>query len=79
MQLPLNAYLVTLAVDRLALEHVGAGLLLAIAQLGGLIGRLLWGLIATRRIGSRTLLAGLRVGMPVCADAFALARPNWSL
>jgi MFS family permease len=53
MQLALNAYLVTLAVDRLALEHVRAGLLLAIAQLGGLIGRLFWGLIATRRLGSR--------------------------
>ena len=38
MQLALNAYFVILAVDRLALPHVTAGVLLAVAQAGGLIG-----------------------------------------
>jgi MFS family permease len=79
MQLALNAYFVTLAVDRLALPHVTAGVLLAVAQAGGLIGRVFWGLVATRRVAARTVIAGLGLGMSVCAMAVAFASPGWPL
>jgi MFS family permease len=76
MQLGLNAFLVTFAVERLALDHVAAGVLLAIAQLGGLVGRLFWGLVATRAVPSRTLLAGIGFGMSAAATTMALAGPG---
>lgn len=79
MQLALNAYFVILAVDRLALPHVTAGVLLAIAQAGGLIGRLLWGAVATRFVPARALVAGLGFAMSACAAAVAVAAPSWPL
>jgi MFS family permease len=79
MQLALNAYFVILAVDRLTLPHVTAGILLAVAQAAGLIGRLLWGWVATRYIAARPLLAALGLAMSACAIAVALASPDWSL
>jgi MFS family permease len=79
MQLALNAFFVTLAVDGLALAHVAAGVLLAVAQAGGLMGRLFWGAIATRLAAARPVIAGLGVGMSVCAMVVALASPGWAL
>ncbi len=72
MQLALNAYLVTFAVDRLGLGHVAAGALLATAQAGGLIGRLLWGWVASWAVTARRLLAVLGVGMSVAAAGIAM-------
>jgi MFS family permease len=69
MQLALNTYFVTFAVTVLKYEHVQAGLLLGIAQAGGLVGRLLWGWVATIFATPRTVLAGLGLGM---AGAFVV-------
>ncbi|MEZ0302602.1 MAG: MFS transporter [Hyphomicrobiaceae bacterium] len=79
MQLALNAYFVILAVDRLALPHVTAGVLLAVAQAGGLIGRLLWGMVATRYHSARAVVAGLGFAMSACAAAVSIASPSWPL
>ncbi len=79
MQLALNAYFVILAVDRLGLAHVTAGVLLAVAQGGGLIGRLLWGMVATRYVAARSVIAGLGLAMTACAIAVAAASPDWPL
>ncbi len=76
MQLGLNAFLVTFGVERLGLDHIAAGVLLAIAQFGGLVGRLFWGLVATKAIASRTLLAGLGFGMSAAAAVMGLAGPQ---
>lgn len=75
MQLGLNAFLVTFAVEQLALSHIFAGVLLAIAQAGGLIGRLFWGLVATRKASSRTLLIGIGFGMTTAALTLVLGGP----
>ena len=79
MQLALNAYLVTFAVEALAFGHVAAGALLATAQAGGLIGRLLWGWVASRALGARMLLAMLGLGMAAAAIAMSRAGPHWPL
>ncbi len=76
MQLGLNAFLVTFGVEQLALDHIAAGVLLAIAQFGGLIGRLFWGLVAMKAVSSRTLLAGLGLGMSAAAVIMGVAGPQ---
>ena len=76
MQLGLNAFLVTFGVSVLQLGHVAAGAMLAIAQSGGLIGRLFWGLVASTWISSRLLLIGLGFGMSAAAIGLAVVGPQ---
>ena len=72
MQLCLNAFFVTLAVGQWGLPHVTAGLVLAVAQAGGLAGRLGWGLVASWAT-PRAVLCGLGLGMAACAMALGVA------
>ena len=78
MQMALNVYLVTFAVSDLRYEHVAAGLLLGVAQAGGLIGRLTWGVVASKLASPRAVLIGLGVGMSAAAVTVALAAPHLS-
>lgn len=71
MQLGLNAFLVTHLVNGLAFEHVTAGLVLGVAQAGGLAGRLGWGFVVGRFCDARQLLAGLAAGMALFAALIA--------
>jgi MFS family permease len=72
MQLGLNAFLVTYLTQVLALPHVLAGLLLGIAQLGGLIGRLSWGAVSDRVRAARPVIGGLALGAMGSALTLAL-------
>lgn len=73
MQLTLNTVFVTLGTRELGLSHIEAGMALACAQGGGLIGRLGWGLVAMRLAGSRMVLVMIGFGMAACAALFGLA------
>jgi hypothetical protein len=77
MQLTLNVFFVSLAVGQIGLSHLGAGLLMAVAQAAGLIGRLTWGVVASRAMPARRLLALLGVAMAACALGVAAAGPGW--
>jgi MFS family permease len=72
MQLALNTYFVTLGVRELGLSHLEAGVALACAQAGGLLGRLGWGYLAMRIDSTRLLLVSLGLGMTLCAATFGL-------
>jgi MFS family permease len=78
LQIVLNTFLVTYGVTHLGLSLVGAGVLLATAQAGGLAGRLLFGLVATRFLPAWTTVIGLGFSMSLCAAVMALAAPTWS-
>lgn len=67
MQLALNAFFVTYLTATLALSHVAAGVLLGVAQAGGLVGRLSWGFVASRIGAASPVIAGLGIGMAVLA------------
>ncbi|SFM65877.1 MFS transporter [Variovorax sp. OV329] len=71
-QLSLTAYLVTYLDAVLAYGLVAAGLALSLAQIGGVIGRVLWGYVADRWLGARRMLTALSVLMCVSALATAL-------
>jgi MFS family permease len=79
MQMSLNAFFVTHAVQNLKIAHVTAGILLAVAQGGGLIGRLTWGYVAARIGSAARVLVGLGLAMSALAVVLALARPGWPI
>ena len=76
MQVGLNVFLVTYGVTVLKLDLVSAGLLLAVAQTGGLIGRIGFGLLATRAPGWTTMMA-LGFAMSALAVLVGFAEPTW--
>jgi MFS family permease len=78
LQIVLNSFLVIYAVDKLGLDLIAAGLLLAVAQGGGLIGRLLFGFVATRYVSAWATLTALGIGMSICAVLVALMDASWS-
>ncbi|TFV35573.1 MFS transporter [Bradyrhizobium frederickii] len=72
MQVSLNTVFVTLGTRELGLSHIEAGMALACAQAGGLVGRLGWGFVAMRLDASRTVLIVIGVGMAFCAALLGL-------
>jgi MFS family permease len=78
LQISLNAFLVSYGVGTLKLDLVAAGVLLATAQCGGLIGRLTFGLVATRIFSPAATVTALGFGMSLCAFLIAMADPAWA-
>lgn len=79
-QLSLTTYLVTYLNESLAYGLVAAGLALSIAQLGGVVGRVLWGWVADQGLGARRMLAVLAAIMAASSVATALlstSLPSW--
>jgi len=72
VQVALNGFFVVFAVAELGIDHVGAGLALAAGQAGGLAGRLGWGVVASRWVTPRRLVALLGFGMAAAAALVAL-------
>jgi MFS family permease len=77
LQISLNAFLVIYAVGTLKLDLVAAGVMLATAQCGGLLGRLTFGLVATRFFSPAMTVTMLGFGMSLGALLVALASPAW--
>src|SRR6478609_9286108 len=75
-QLSLTTYLVTFLTDSLAYGLVAAGFLLALSQVGAVIGRVLWGYVADRWFGARPMLALLAGVMAASSVATALLQPG---
>ncbi|WP_315775564.1 MULTISPECIES: MFS transporter [unclassified Bradyrhizobium] len=75
MQVILNTCFVSFGTAELGLSHVEAGWVLASAQGAGLMGRLGWGVVATRLRSARAVLVMAGVGMAVCALLLGLWGP----
>ena len=77
VQAALNTFFVTYAVGPLARSHIEAGALLAVAQGGGLVGRLGWGVVATRIGSAHAVIVALGLAMAAFAALLALAGSHW--
>ena len=75
-QLSLTSYLVTYLDAVLAYGLVAAGLALSVSQVGGVVGRVLWGYVADRWLGARRALACLAGLMTLAALATASLQPG---
>jgi MFS family permease len=71
MQMALASFLVTYFSAELSYTLLAAGVALSIAQVGGVVGRVIWGYVADRWLGARAMLACIAALMAVCAVATA--------
>jgi MFS family permease len=78
VQITLVTYLVTFLVESFSLTLLLAGLVMAVAQVASVIGRVLWGVLADRVLARRTMLGLLGLGMGVSSLAALTADPGWS-
>jgi MFS family permease len=77
MQISLNTFMVTYGVVALGYNLALAGTMLALAQAGGLVGRILWGILAGSCVSAPTMMFSLGLVMTLTALIFGLARPDW--
>lgn len=77
MQLCLMGYLVTYLVQDLTMSLVKAGIMLAIAQTGGVLGRIVWGTVADRWIRPQRMFGLLGLTMATGAATVALFSTDW--
>lgn len=76
IQMSLTTYLVTYLHDDLSYGLVSAGLLLSVTQMGGIGGRIVWGVVADKWLGAQKALALLATLMACSSMATALLLPQ---
>ena len=76
MQISLNAFLVSFCVVELEMTLTAAGAALAMAQTGGLVGRVFWGVVGDRLGHTRLVLGPL--GLAMAAAAVATVATEWT-
>lgn len=79
VQMCLLSYLVTYMVVHVGRDLVTAGLILAVTQMAGVGGRIVWGGISGLAMTARQVLMLLGVMMAVCGAVMALVGPSWPL
>jgi predicted MFS family arabinose efflux permease len=79
MQVSLGTFLVVYLHDYVGMEVVAAGLMLAAAQVGGVVGRIVWGLVADRWGDPVRLLGVLGLAMAGAALLTAAFTAAWPL
>lgn len=77
VQLSLSSFLVAMLVGELDWSLVDAGLLLAAAQISGVLGRLALGLLADRLHGGTAILVGIGLATGLTAFVVGLLNPGW--
>ena len=76
VQVSLTSYMVSLLTGDLRWALAAAGAALAVSQIAGVVGRIAWGFVADRWLGSRRMLLALAAGMTCCALATPFLSPT---
>ena len=79
MQMCLGTYLVVVLIERAQLSVAVAGAALSVAMIGGVLGRLFWGVLADFGFPSRGVLGFLGVVMAVCAALVTFINGDWPM
>jgi MFS family permease len=77
VQMSFGTYLVSYLKIGLGYSLIAAGLIFSAAQLAGVFGRILWGVVADRLFKPRPVLAVLGVAMALCGMGSSLFAPGW--
>jgi len=77
VQITLVTFLVTFLVESFLLSLVLAGLVMAVAQIASVTGRIVWGVLADRVLKRRTMLGLLGIGMGISSLLALTAGPEW--
>jgi MFS family permease len=78
-QLSLATFLVTFLTERAGMQLVTAGIVMAVAQGAGIVGRILLGWVADRFLRAGRVLALLGIGMAAASVATGLISSAWPL
>ncbi len=78
-QLSFATFLVTFLTQRAGISLVVAGAVMAVAQGGGIVGRIVFGWVADRLLSPSRLLALLGLGMAIASTATGLVSESWPL
>ena len=76
VQVCVTSYTVTFLTHDLRWTLVAAGSALAVAQVAGVVGRIVWGIAADRRGDARPILLALAVAMALCGVGAAALAPT---
>jgi MFS family permease len=79
IQMCLASFLVVFLIERADVTLVNAGFALAVAMIGGIVGRVLWGSVADYLGGARIVLGGLGVVMALSAFTVSQVTAEWPL
>ncbi len=79
LQVCLMSFLVVYLTESLGHSLVAAGLALTVANLGGIVGRILWGAVADFHVAPRTLLGLIGVAAGACAWSTAALGVDWPI
>jgi len=79
MQLSFSSFVVTFLIERVRLDLVTAGGVMALAQAAGIGARILWGWVADRFLPPRLLLMALGLTMAAAGAATGLITETWPL
>ncbi len=77
IQLCVSTFTVVMLVEEAGYTLVGAGLMLSMAQIFGVLGRIGWGWLADRSGDCLAMLQYLTAGSVVCCGAVFFLRPDW--
>ncbi|RPJ46653.1 MAG: MFS transporter [Betaproteobacteria bacterium] len=77
VQLCVSTFTVIMLVEEGGYSLVEAGLMLSVAQIAGVLGRIAWGWLADRTHDTLRVLHGLTAGMLLCCIAVAFLQPGW--
>jgi MFS family permease len=78
-QVCLLSFLVVYLTEEMGHSLIAAGFALTVANVGGIVGRILWGAVADRFIHPRTLLATIGLGTALCSYVLAGFAAAWPM
>ena len=79
MQLCISAFVVNFLTEHAAMALIAAGVVMAVLQAAGIVGRIVWGWTADRLVSARQALSMLGLAIGATGALLALVGPAWPM